>query len=277
MRRGCSVAADDGPIRVAGAAESRLERIRQALNVELRTRLARLLADPTGNLQGEKDAIDVARTIRSQVLGIMRKEGLPVVLSVAEAAIADAVDSVVGPRHLSGIVPQGAGVRVSLDADALASIERSVSGVLDEVVTTFGNGADAMRDAIDVGVSTSAPLDKVIDAVAQALDTTFSKAAHAVDTAIMGAGRMALVLQAKRAADAQDEIALFLYDGPIDNKTRDFCREHAGIVYSLRALKALDNGTGFPVVPFLGGPRCRHRLSPIDAADAKAEGCEVTL
>jgi hypothetical protein len=264
--------ADDGVPRIADAAGSRLEAIRQALNAELRARLARLLADPLGDLQGEKDAIDAARTIRSQVIALMRKEGLPVVLSVAETAIADAVDSVVGPRHLQGIAPQTAGVNVSLDADAMASIERSVSGVLDEVVASFGDGASAMRDAIDVGLSTSAPLHRVIDAAAQALDVTFNKASVAVDSAIRAAGTKAMIMQAERGAEAVGETLYLLLDGPEDSKTRPWCEDHVGKAFPVDVVKRMRNDYGQDASVWRGGFNCRHRWSPLTKEDAIAEG-----
>lgn len=270
--------ADDGglPERHASEARRRLEAIRRALNADIAARLTRL-NQRGGALASEKDDLDAARRVRAQVIALLREDGLPVVIAAAEAQVMAAVDDVlrdvprVGPR-----VPiSGTPLDVSFDAEAKASIARSVSGVLDEVTAVFRDGQREMQRAIDLGVSSNASLAEVTQAVADAIEVTFSKAGAAVETAVMGAGRLALMRQAERGGEAAGEEMLFLYDGPDDGKVREFCADNVGKVFTMEALKALDNGTGFPVVPYLGGVRCRHRASPITREDAVAEGYEI--
>lgn len=270
------MAADDGLSAIVGRASGRLEKIRAALLVEMTARL-RKLATKDGELVGEKDALDNARRIRTQLLTLMRDRGLPVVVSTAEAAIVDAVDAALRSAPRPPVKqPESSGtVGFTLDAEARASIERSVSGVLDDVADVFGEAQAAIRQAIDTGLSTAAPLDRVIDDVATALSTSFSRAAVGVETAIRGAGTKALLMQAERAADAMGEEIGYLYDGPEDRKTRPFCDKVVGKVYTLKALRRLDNGQGLPVDIHRGGYRCRHRLSPISLDDARDEGYSV--
>ena len=266
--------ADDGGAGpIASAARGRLDAIRRALVAEMTRLLARL--DTTGGgLVSTKDALDNARRIRTQVLALLREDGLPVVIDVAEEAVADAVEAAIGAARKTPPAGLGA-VKVTFDAEAKDSIARSVNGVLDEVAVVFRDAAGSVRKAMDIGVNTGVPLDELVRDVSAKLDTTFSRAKSAVEMAVRGAARLTTVQQAERGGDATDVAMAYLYDGPTDSKTRPFCRLHVGKVYSLAALNRLDNGTSFPVVPFAGGPGCRHRLSPLSLEDAKAEGYKV--
>jgi hypothetical protein len=270
------MAADDGPERHASEARRRLEAIRRALNADIAARLTRL-NQRGGVLASEKDDLDAARRVRAQVIALLREDGLPVVIAAAEAQVMDAVDDVLRdvPRSM-GRSPIAGPLDVTFDAEAKASIARSVSGVLDEVTAVFREGAKAMQRAVDLGVSSNASLAEVTQNVADAIDVTFAKATVAVDLAVRGAGQLAIVQQAERGGEAAGEEMLWLYDGARpDAKIREFCAEMVGRVFTLDALKGMDNGTGFPVVPHRGGPNCRHRLSPITREDAVAEGYEI--
>lgn len=269
------MAADDaliGP--TASEAGRRLEAIRRALMLQIEALLMRL-DQKGGTLASDRDALDNARRIRGQVIALIREEGLPLVVREGEAKIVEAVELMLGPaRHLDS--PLGAGLSVSLDAQAKDSIARSVSGVLDDVSTVFGDAASDVRAAIDRGLNTSAPLGDLVENVRAKLDTTFARAQVAVETAIRGSARMTLIQQAERGADAADEAIVYLYDGARpDGKIREFCAEHFGKCYSLAALKRMDNGTSLPVVPYAGGFSCRHRLVPMTRDDAIEEGYEV--
>lgn len=270
--------ADDGLSPLVGEAGRRLDAIRRALLVEMVERLRRL-ATKDGELAAEKDALDNARRIRTQVLSLIREQGMPAVIGTAEAKVAEAVDQALrgfspstltdDPRALVGTQ------RFTLDPEAKASIERSVSGVLDDVAGVFGEAQDVIRKAIDVGLNTAAPLQSVIEEASRALDTSFSKAAVGVETAIRGAARKTLVMQAERAAAGFGEEIVYIFLGPSDSKTREFCRRHVDKAYTLKALKRLDNGMGLPVESFVGGHSCRHVLSPAARSDAEAEGYPI--
>ncbi|TAK59415.1 MAG: hypothetical protein EPO24_07710 [Bacteroidetes bacterium] len=60
----------------------------------------------------------------------------------------------------------------------------------------------------------------------------------------------------------QSGITKFKYDGPVNATTRPFCREHAGKIYTIAELDAMDNGQGLkPTSVYLGGYRCQHYLT----------------
>jgi hypothetical protein len=52
----------------------------------------------------------------------------------------------------------------------------------------------------------------------------------------------------------------FQYVGPLDGKTRDFCKSHIGQVKTMEEWNALDNGQIAPVSIYKGGYNCRHQL-----------------
>jgi hypothetical protein len=270
--------ADDGggPERYASEARRRLEAIRAAINRDLVMRLARL--STRGGVLTSTDAqdLDAARKVRAEVIALLREDALPVVITTAEVQMEAAVDAALlrGPE-IPRFDEAGKPVAFSMDAKAKDQIARSVSGVLDEVAAAFKDGAVRMRRAIDLGLSTNASLADVTAEVQTALDTTFSKASVAVGTAIRGASRAALVMQAERGAQAVGEEMVYLWLGPSDSKNRDICEDNVGRAFTLAALKRMDNDMGLPVETYAGGWECRHKLSPLLRSEAIEEGYEV--
>lgn len=54
-----------------------------------------------------------------------------------------------------------------------------------------------------------------------------------------------------------------LYAGNVQENSRPFCRARVGKVFRYSNVKTWDNGQGLPVIPYLGGYNCRHRLVAI--------------
>ena len=52
----------------------------------------------------------------------------------------------------------------------------------------------------------------------------------------------------------------FVYVGPLDGETRDFCKQHTGFVKTMEEWNKLDNGQKNPVGTYRGGYNCRHSL-----------------
>lgn len=266
------MAADDSP--GYGEARRRLEALRRSLQSEIADLLSRLDTEG-GKLVSRPDRLENAVRIRSQVFELLREDGAPVVLSVAEVASQQAADAVLTPRRARGPAGDGVAVGASFAPEAKASIRLTVSGALDDIPAVFDGAADKIRQAIDRGVNTSSSMRDLEAEVRGILDVTVDQSRVAVEAAVRGARQQALVIQAERGSIETGEETGYLYDGPEDDKNRDFCEEHIGRVYTRQALDRLDNGQGLPVMPYCGGWRCRHRLSPILIEDALAEGYEV--
>jgi hypothetical protein len=59
----------------------------------------------------------------------------------------------------------------------------------------------------------------------------------------------------------------FLYSGPIDGRSRPFCLERVGRVFSRKAIDAMDNGQLPNAYLTCGGHQCRHTWLPIPHGD----------
>lgn len=88
-----------------------------------------------------------------------------------------------------------------------------------------------------------------------------------IDTALSAFNRTVTVT---RASDVG--LKLFLYFGPDDNKTREFCQKHVDKIYTAEQLSAMDNGQGLPVLQYCGGYNCRHHLAPLSLEMARGLG-----
>ncbi len=81
-------------------------------------------------------------------------------------------------------------------------------------------------------------------------------------------------------------VRYFIYQGTTISTTRPFCRLMRGVVVTLEDLAAIGNDPAYanirrlrdkdgrqpPVVPSLGGWRCRHRLIATSLRDAREDG-----
>lgn len=259
------------------ASRRRLEALRRSLTQDV-VRLLRRLNASAGRLEGVADSLSNAVTVRSQVLELLRAEGAPIIVSELERATDEAAAEALRNRRTPK--PKGEtgteAVGITLEARALATVRQSVSGLLDDIPPLWANAADEVRAAIDRGVSTGARLDDLVAEVSDRLAITITQSAVVLEAAVRAGYTRATVLAAEAAAQEAGEEMGYLYDGPEDAKTRPFCERVIGKVYTLAALRRLDNGQGLPVETHRGGYRCRHRLSPILLSDAEAEGYEVT-
>ena len=256
-------------------ARRRLEAIRSSLLREMTERLSRL-DQSGGRLVSEQKALDNARRIRGEVLELLREDGLPVTVGIAESRVVDAVDAALRlmPRAVSKEA-QGARIDVTFDAEAKASLARSVSGVLDEVALAFKEAALEIRKAIDVGVNTGSSLKDVTEDVAKALQATFNRSANVVDTAIRMAAQKAILDKGQAAADELGVELVWEYSGTSDLKTRPFCARSLGKAFTRAAMNALENDSGLPAATARGGFNCRHFWTSRIRDEAEAEGIEV--
>jgi len=103
-------------------------------------------------------------------------------------------------------------------------------------------GVFASRDSRDI----VADLVDILDATEPQIRTLY-------DTSLSIYTRQVEALQA-----SEDEGARFAFMGPVDGKTRPFCLEHVGKVYTREEIDALDNGQLDNVFLTGGGYNCRH-------------------
>lgn len=249
---------------LADDARERLEQLRSALNRHIRNLLMKL-ATKDGVLR--RDEVVNAHAVATEVLQAIRQRGAVAIPSFLEEVAARVVTNIIKP----GEAPPGFAANVGPEIDAI------VRGQTREISAVFGRAHDAVRQAIDRGISTSAPLAELIDEVAARVDASFAQASSAVDTGIVATGRSIIIRQAQASGDGGGEEMVFKYVGPRDSKVREFCREQVGKYFTVAALDRLDNGAHQPkpVSRFCGGYLCRHSLAPIPRFHVEEQGFKV--
>lgn len=103
--------------------------------------------------------------------------------------------------------------------------------------------------------------DLVAD-IADDFDITDRQARTIYDTAIQIFSRQVDQLHANGKPDE-----LFYYAGPIDTKTRPFCRERVGRVFTRKELEEADNGQLPNPLLTGGGFNCRHQPKRVSVLD----------
>lgn len=104
-------------------------------------------------------------------------------------------------------------------------------------------------------------LDRIRDDVSP---STFRNLETELNTNVMAFNR---TMHFKKAEDLG--LDKFLYVGPLDKITRDFCREIVGKVFTKVQILQMDNEQGLDVFSFGGGFNCRHRWNPLEDTDAE--------
>lgn len=253
----------------ADAAIARLEQIAAATAREVQRLLRRLDTQPgssrlLSDLQAIANNNDVLRQVRAAIAGL-RTQALTV---AAEAAAAAAT-------------AEGSALGVTFNPRVASLIRVVVDDRLSEITKIFGAADEAIARAGRIAVFTSADTNRLVDEVASVLQSTRSRAASAIDSVAMAAGRQVTLLDAESASARTGTEVVYGYGGPIDGVTRPFCRAHhtrlTGQVYTLAALNSLDNGAGQPkpVSVYLGGYGCRHNLQPMTRDEAESRGLTV--
>ena len=228
-----------------------LLRLRASLLADIR-RLVLTLDTAPGGDRLTRDAAALANSARvvRQIEEALTGKGLPLVADV----IVDRAQ-----RAIAAVVPS------DFAPNAWPEVQAILSGQTAEVASVFASAADEMRIAINEGTTRGGSLDAVLSAVAERLDVTLSKAASAVDAAIMASGRRAVVAAAKETGLD----LVYLYVGPDDGKNRDFCKALVGKAVTPSLFARLNNGQNLPAADFCGGYNCRHSWAPLPLDEAK--------
>jgi hypothetical protein len=193
---------------------------------------------------GDRTAKSIARKalpLRTELRTALTKAGYDAL--VREASIS-AVERMAGAFRSRGV---SLGRITPARLQALASLLEA---------DLMGLGDSAAHSAWRAGVQaiyTERPVDEILAQLSRQLDKSFAQAQTIYDTQVSITGR-----QIERILSEGDEEQAFLYVGPVDARTREWCLDHVGKVFSRVSIEQLDNGQ-LPN-PFLtaGGWNCRH-------------------
>lgn len=175
-----------------------------------------------------------------------------------QQAIRDAVDKTLQASNLelSTIGPQ---------VDILAN--QNISDVFEGVI--LNSVKQSMRDSLN-DLIVNVPLNTVMSNMQKRMKKAEGRQLTEVKTKLSQYGRSITAI----AAEAAD-IDHYLYTGPRDGVTRDFCRALVNKVVTDKQMRRLDNGQGLSVKTSGGGYNCRHSWSPVTMGFVKAANLKL--
>jgi hypothetical protein len=138
----------------------------------------------------------------------------------------------------------------------------AVEGVFDDVIlpTVTAGVRDALTN-LTVDVDTSS----VISTLSLKMQKAEGRQLTEVNTKLSMYGRSVTAAVAESAG-----IKYYLYTGPLDGLTRDFCKPLVDKVVSNAQMRRLNNRQGLSVKTGGGGYNCRHSWSPVTMGFIKA-------
>jgi len=169
-------------------------------------------------------------------------------LSTQQSKINKTVDKV-----LTAIEPSLSLDSLAPQVDALSS--QNISDIVEGVIlpSIKQNIRDSLRD-LEVNV----PLNTVMSNLQLKMTRAQGRQLTEIKTKISQYGRGLTAM-----ASAVAELDHYLYTGPRDGITRDFCRALVNKVVDEQQMSKLNNGQGLAVKTSGGGYNCRHSWSPV--------------
>lgn len=206
-----------------------------------------IAGDRTATIRAARGVI-----LRSDIRQALRDAGFDdLARTASEAAVEAMAVEVMKTRTAQGVAKM---VKPSQQRiAALAALgEANLLGTAEDITT-------ALVQAVSVWAFTVTDPNRILQVLADVTDTEFSKVQTLFDTQSSIYGRQITALSTENLGPSQP----FLYTGPIDGRTRDWCLSRVGKVYTRAEIEQMDNGQ-LPN-PFLsgGGYNCRHTFIPV--------------
>lgn len=219
--------------------------------------LARVLRDLERQLRSlaiaatEGSQTALARAVRAAKL---RKE----IQQALEASGFHRLTETATSASLDRLVTQVEKLREAANFGAFTTADQSRIVALQNLgkLDLFGVGdeiAQALWRTLAQGIYSMRPLPDLLQDLSDAIDTEETKARTLYDTLASIFTRQVEVMKSSGADDEP-----FAYVGPLDSKTRPFCIERVGRVYTRTEIDAMDNGQLPNVFLTGGGYNCRH-------------------
>lgn len=243
---------------VADAAIDDLRALRQRVERDLLRALVQLDTE-SGSGELVRQQAQTSAAVYRQIARALEQAGNTETITTLGRRAVEAVEAITGEPA------------ATLSLDVRQELDAIVNGAANDVASAFAGAQDAIRQAINAGVATSGSLDDLIVEVQDLLDTSFRQASAAVDAAIMGAGRRAVLAEALSSGAPW----VYLYVGPRDDKNRPFCRKWIRKCVTNPDAVEVTPGQPSPVGTYCGGYNCRHSWAPITREMALARGYEI--
>lgn len=182
-------------------------------------------------------------TLRRELRAVLEKAGY-------DALVRRASVEAVGGLLEEFRAARGVGALGRVSATRLAALARTFE------LDLLGLGDQAAHQlwrAAVLAIYSDAPQATLLQQLANVLEKSFGQIQTLFDTQTSVIGRQI----EKVLTDGRDDQA-FLYVGPVDSRTREWCLEHVGLVFTRDAIDRLDNGQLPNVFLSGGGYNCRH-------------------
>ena len=149
-------------------------------------------------------------------------------------------------------------IQSELDIIQTAAIE----GVFDDVILPTVTAG--VREAL-TNLTVDVPTSSAISALSLKMQKAEKRQLTEINTKLSMYGRSVTAAVAESAG-----IKYYLYTGPLDGLTRDFCKPLVDKVVSNAQMRRLNNRQGLSVKTGGGGYNCRHSWSPVTEGFIKA-------
>ena len=240
------------------------------LSASFARELGRILADATRALRPIlKDALSGSRTATVQAArGIKLRQAIRKALTdagydaLADAASSAAIESM-SASVLATRVGKGTAGLIRPNARTLAALaEVGRQNLLQQA----DDVAAALWRSLGQVLFTTRPVDAVLEDLLDVFADEIDHIPTLFDTQVSVFGRQ---VEALATADLGPEQP-YLYSGPVDLKTRQWCLDRVGKVYTRAEIDAMDNGALPDVFLTGGGYNCRHSFLAVESDEARA-------
>lgn len=225
---------------------------------ELRDALARLVETLRRRLRsGDRQGTVEAALVAESVLDDLNDRALAETFRRVVVAV---VASVGGNL-------EAAGIDASLSGPGEAALQQLAGTGVDAVTRALTDQHEELRRVLVEAILGAERPEDAIAAFERATRSSASRVAAVVDTALFAIDRGATLTGAEDAG-----VDVFLYEGPVDSLTRDWCARRVGKLFRRDELDREENETGpQPPSVFGGGYNCRHRWTAVPLPDVDAE------
>lgn len=235
-----------------------LTQVLKQLNAQIRDLVRELQTRKDGRLIASRANLARAVRARDDIRQAVTDSGYARVL---RAAVDEPLDRLAAQVLKGDAIANAAQALTAVDVDALVALKRV------QLARLLGLGADmetALWQTVLDGVLGARPVTDLVVDLAERIDISDRQARVLYDTAVSVYSRAASLVTSEGTPDE-----LFLYVGPVDSKTREFCVEWAGKVRSRAEIEELDNGIkGYGNTLLTGGgPNCRHQWRRVSVLD----------
>lgn len=197
--------------------------------------------------------------MRAQVRAILEANGFDVLAASASQAAAEAMVA-------AALTGSERAAIAAFQANHRAAVEALRQLLAMDLLEQGNIAATAIWRALAQQVFGTKPTALILKALARVLDRTEAEVRNLFDTQVSIFTRTVEDLATGQLGPKQP----YLYSGPADEITREFCLKYVGTVMTREEIDKLDNGQLPNTFLTGGGYNCRHTFLAVESAEMKA-------